>query len=432
MSVTHDELRLEVFTPELVAGKPSDKSAAFSRAVSRGFYEPEASDEDQQTLTELDIADLAVFYAMYDDGQALPSIHDQAPVGTYLSFPGTMNVGGQSLVPVDQISGVTVAPTHRRRGILRSMITADLQRAREAGMPLAVLTASEATIYGRFGFGLAAERARFELDVSNGATMRGQRTGQIISLAPAQLEAQVRDLLQQQHLATYGSVSNTSMDYGFATGRWQSYQKLTPHKELRAALHVDAQGTVDGFVTYSFAGWEHDPAQLNIAMLCAHTPQARWELIEFLGSHDLIKKLSGRGPLDDVLRSALIDPRSYKIKAAGDHLWLRILDLPAAIAARGYQQDGDIRVKVVDSLGFAAGTWQIQVREGIGSAHLLESTADYDTLMDVRDLATLYLGTRNASHLAGAGVLEQTTQEAIRKLDRLFNVSQAPYCYTDF
>ena len=76
-------------------------------------------------------------------------------MATYASFPGTLNIGGGNLMPVHQITSVTVSPTHRRRGLLRRMITEDLALAREAGMVFAALTASEATIYGRFGFGRA-------------------------------------------------------------------------------------------------------------------------------------------------------------------------------------------------------------------------------------------------------------------------------------
>lgn len=425
-------LRLEIFGPEMVDGVPSARTSAFSRAVARGFYEPESDDTQQKTLTELDIADQTVFIAAFDQDAGTPSLHAGNPVGTYLAFPGTINVGGPELLPVNQISAVTVSPTHRRRGILRSMITADLQRAVQTGIPLAALTASEATIYGRFGFGRVTERVRFELNVAAGATLRAPSTGTVVELAPSALEGHVRGLLAAQHRSTYGSLSNTSFDYGQATGRWTNYQELKPAKDLRAALHLDAHGQPDGFLTYSFAGWDQEPAQMNIGTLCAATAAARRELIEYLGAHDLIKKVTGRGPVDDILPSALVNSRDYKVLSLGDHLWLRILDLPAALAGRRYLHDGSIRLKVVDGLGHAEGIWQIQVQQGEATASRLPEGNGFEAQLDVRDLATLYLGTRSATHLAGAGVLEATDPAILETLDRIFSTSTTPYCYTNF
>lgn len=426
------DFRLEIFSPELINGVPSDRTTSFSQAVDRGFYEPETSAEDLKTLTELDIADQTVFIAVHDQHAAALSIHSHAPVGTYLAFLGTMNVGGPQRLAVNQISAVTVSPTHRRRGVLRSMITADLQRVREAGVPLAALTASEATIYGRFGFGRVTERVRFELDVSTGAKMRAPRSGTVIAVAPGEMEEQFRALLAAQHETTPGSLSNTNIDYGMASGRWQSYQNLKPAKDLRAAMHLDERGEPDGFITYTFAGWEQDPAQLNIGVLCASTPRARWELIEYLAAHDLITKIVGRGPVDDILPTALVNPRHYKVLGVQDHLWVRILDLPAALAARDYRIDASMCVKVTDDLGFAEGTWQLNVHDGQGSVAGASDAARPDVELDVRDLATLYLGTRSATHLAAAGLLSVANDEVLNMLDDLFATRTAPYCFTDF
>ncbi|MCW4464543.1 GNAT family N-acetyltransferase [Glutamicibacter sp. MNS18] len=425
-------IRVEIFGPEMPDGVPSARAASFSRAIARGFYEPESDDAEQKTLTELDVADQTVYIAAYDQDAVAPSLHADVPVGTYLAFPGTINVGGPALLPVNQISAVTVTPAYRRRGILRAMITADLQRAVDARIPLAALTASEATIYGRFGFGRVTERVRFELDVSTGARMRAPSTGTVIELAPSALEGQVCQLLAAQHRNTHGSLSNASFDYGQATGRWQNYQDLKPARDLRAALHLDGQGQPDGFMTYRFAGWDQEPAQMKIAMLCASTPAVRRDLVEYLGDHDLIKKVTGYGPVGDVLPSALVDSRSYKVLSLWDHLWLRILDLPAALAGRGYLNDGSIRLKVVDRLGHAAGTWLVEVSQGQGNASRLPEASDFDAQLDVRDLATLYLGTRSASHLAGAGVLEAGDPAILDTLDRIFSTRTTPYCYTDF
>ncbi len=145
----------------------------------------------------------------FDRTAMAPSLHATDPVGTYSYFAGTLNVGGPEPVDVHEITSVTVSPTHRRRGILRSMITTHLDRAAAEGIPVAVLTASEATIYGRFGFGVAAERCRFELAAGQGAQFRAPAAGTVQAVDPAAMAEQVEQLYRAHHLATLGSVSHT-------------------------------------------------------------------------------------------------------------------------------------------------------------------------------------------------------------------------------
>lgn len=428
---TPEGIELEFIGSGLVDGQPSASWLLLERAIARGFHESSADADGRKILAELDEQDEVQSILAFDRTAAAPSLHAADPVGTYSYFAGTLNVGGPQLLEVHEITSVTVSPTHRRRGILRSMITTHLDRAAADGVPVAVLTASEATIYGRFGFGVAAERCRFELKSGQGAQFRAPASGTVQAVAPSAMAEQVAQLYREHHLATLGSVSNNSFDLGRATGRWESYDNLKPAAKLRGALHYDAHGTLDGFITYTFEGWKQEEPAMSIGTLCTVNETARRELVAYLCDHDLIERVTGRGPVDDVLPTALRNARDYKTTARGDHLWVRILDVPAALGARSYQRDARVVLQVDDDLGYAAGTWVLETAGGVMSVQRADGAAA-DARLDARDLATLYLGTRSATHLAGAGLLAEHRAGALDDLDAMFTGPRTPYCQADF
>lgn len=424
-------IELEFFAAEHAARGPLDRWVSFSRAVGRGFHDPGTDADSEKILAEMDLADGVQYIGAYDRSALAPSLHASDPVGTYQYYPGTLNAGGPKNLAVHQITAVTVSPTHRRRGILRSMITSHLQQAAQAGVPVAVLTATEATIYGRFGFGLAAELCRFELNVEHGTRLRRPHTGNVVAVDPASIEELMLALRREHQQATVGAVSHRKFDIGRDTGAWENHGNLKPVKNLRAAVHYDAQGTADGYLTYTFDGWAKEPATMSVKTLCTTNGAARLELLDFLGAHDLVKRVTGSAPVDDVLPIALENPRAYRVLSRDDHLWLRILDLPAALSARTYHGEAQLVISVHDELGFTAGTWQLQVADG-SMAVVRAEGQDPEVFLDCRELASLYLGTRSATQLADAGLLDTAAPQLLTVLDRVFAVRQAPYCQVDF
>ncbi|GAA5226174.1 GNAT family N-acetyltransferase [Paeniglutamicibacter antarcticus] len=425
-------IRLERFKPELLNGTVPSKIDEFLRAVSRGFHESVLDAQDLVLLARLGINDNSTFTAIYDDSAVVPSLHARAPVATYAGFGGTLNIGAGTLVPVHQITSVTVSPTHRRRGLLRLMITQDLAIARRSGFAFAALTASEATIYGRFGFGRATQRVRFSLKTEPAPAMRVETEGRIVAIEPSELKSLAPGIHAAAHQRTTGSIAVSEFEVGQAAGHWEDFDSLKPPSNLRAALHLDPEGTPDGFMSYTFSGWKASPPTMEIGQLCAASGAARRELIAYLGTHDLIEKVTGRGPLDDAFPSALQDARAYTIEAMGDHLWLRILDVPSALAARGYRCDGRIRLCVRDELGLAEGTWDLVVAHGVGTTSPAPSDAVPDASIHVRDLASLYLGGFSAAHLAEAGVLRIHAPDALARIEAMFATTVIPYCQAEF
>ncbi|PQZ95745.1 GNAT family N-acetyltransferase [Arthrobacter sp. MYb227] len=425
-------IRIERFGPEIIEGAPSSRTNDFNIAISRGFHERAQEAEGLAVLAQIHVADGSEFTAVYDDDVVVPSWHAGKPVATYAAYPGTLNLGGKELLPAHQITAVTVSPTHRRRGILRSVITEDLQAAQANGLPVAILTASEATIYGRFGFGAVTERASFALTTARGANQRGPVTGNVIAVDPAELEIWAPELFAAAHAKTLGSVSHSRFDIGNSTGIWEEFDSLTPIKNLRAALHLDARGEVDGFITYEFSGWKAKTPALSIGQLSALNGAARRELIGYLAAHDLIEEITGRGPVDDVLRSALVNPRDYKVTRVGDHLWMRILDVPAVLGARSYTNDGKISLGVRDDLSLVNGVWELSVENSVPQVRRAPADKSVDATLDVRDLATLVMGMRTATHLEQAGLLNAHHGQALEILDLLFSTTATPYCQADF
>ncbi|MDO5742882.1 MAG: GNAT family N-acetyltransferase [Micrococcaceae bacterium] len=425
-------IRLERFKPELVNGAVPPRTAEFLRAVSRGFHESVLDAEDLLVLARLGINDGSTFTAIYDDAAVVPSLHARAPVATYAGFAGTLNIGAGTLVPVHQITSVTVSPTHRRRGLLRRMITADLAAARESGFAFAALTASEATIYGRFGFGRATQRVRFTLKTEPAPALRVAPEGTVVAIDPAELRRIAPGIQAAAHRRTTGSIAASEFEVGQAAGQWEDFDSLKPPSNLRAALHLDPEGAPDGFMSYTFSGWKDPVPCLKIGQMAAVTGAARRELIAYLGAHDLVEKVTGRGPLDDAFPSALQDARAYTIETMGDHLWLRILDLRRALAIRSYGADGAIRLGVGDELGFTDGIWDLLVADGVGTASPAPADAVPDASIHISDLSSLYLGGFRVAHLAEAGVLRIHAPEALAKIEAMFATTAIPYCQAEF
>ena len=149
-------------------GEPTALYRAATRRIALGFYEDPGDAKLQRWNAEHEQQMRAVIRGFTDEDTTLaglPSAQGPHPVATIFGFPNTVEVGAGA-VPAWMITGVGVAPTHRRRGILRRMMEPELARARSEGCGMAALTVSEGEIYGRFGFGLSTRMITYELDLT--------------------------------------------------------------------------------------------------------------------------------------------------------------------------------------------------------------------------------------------------------------------------
>lgn len=409
----------------------------FQIATSIGFYDDVADGEGRQTYQQIAAAHRLRCTMVFDRSAQEPSRHAKAPVHTYASFPGTLNAGGADLVALHKISAVTVSPTHRRRGILSTQMRSDLASAAANGYALAGLTASEATIYGRFGFDVATFQSRFTLKCAGGLKLRTDLPGTVQDIDPELFVEQFRELAVRAQHSTFGSVDGALYDEGYALGRWDGYETLAKPKHMRFAASYDADGVLDGFITYKFAGWEQEPARMVVHKLLSTNPAARIKLLSYVANHDLVEEVRASGPVDDPLRLQLADPRAYIMRSIDDVLWLRVLDVCKAFTQRGYRGAGQLVLDVHDELGFTTGRYRFDIAQQHAVVRELEISEQPEDQVPViqlgaRELASLFLGTTSLGQLIAVGRAQLQRGVLGEDLARIFEGAAAPFTLHGF
>ena len=322
------------------------------------------------------------------------------PVATYSSLIGSLNTGRREL-PLQMITDVTVSPAHRRQGLLRRMITDDLADAVDRGLPLAALTVSETTIYGRFGFGLSTWRHRIEVDTTSRFALRDfVDPGRLELAEPTELWPVMQRNFAAFHERSRGSVSRPSFYRPWLTGSFD-FEEQGPNPRLRAAVHLDAAGEPDGHVVYQHKGYDDVPGgKVNVLDLVAADPAAYLALWRFLADIDLCARVEWRNSsADDPLVWALTDSACRKVTKVDDHIWVRVLDVVTALEGRPWGADGSVVLGVSDPLGHADGSFRVTVKEGEAS---VEPVADEPAVtLDAETLGALYLGGVAVEHPGG-------------------------------
>jgi predicted acetyltransferase len=296
------------------------------RGVGLGFYDDRHKEEFTDKVLAMNRVDNRELTGVYQCGAvAAHSLSADVPVATFATFRKELNIGYGRQLPAHMVTSVTVRGTHRRQGLLRRMMTEDLTAARADGMALAALTASEASIYGRFGYGVATFERSIQVDTGPKFQLRRGATGRVEIADPKVLLDLAPEVFARVHRNTPGSLGRQEAYRQRVSGAWS--RDGTDDGGVKCALHYDADGTVDGYVSYKFAGWEAKPPTVKIVDLLAATDAAYLELWQFLGSIDIVERVSWEeAPVDDPLAWALEDPRCIESSDHRDMLWLRILD----------------------------------------------------------------------------------------------------------
>ena len=425
-------LRIEnVPVTRTAKGQAAPAFSAWINSVGEGFYgKPLTADRLEQMFQAYHI-DQRVLTAVYDDTRDARLVDPLVPVATYSSFAKTLNTGA-GLLPVHMVTSVTVRPTHRRRGILRKLMVDDLSQAKRAGFAVAALTATEGTIYGRFGFGRSTEVQRMDLDVRGDVRFHAEPVGSMVQLAPAKLAEHASEIFERFHATQRGSIGRQESYLRLATGAWGP-EGQEPDPKLRAALYCDEAGTPQGYVTYAFAGWDAKPFTLEIRDLVAATPVARREIFRFMCAHDLIERVSyPSAAADEPLGWAIEDPARLSFQEREHHLWVRVLDVPEAFTARSYGADGSFTLTITDSLGLASGSYDFSVSGG--RAVITRASADEPVTMscDVQVLGSLLLGSTAVAQLHAAGVLQFDDPAEALRLGAILDVPGLPHAINGF
>ncbi|MFC5501273.1 GNAT family N-acetyltransferase [Lysinimonas soli] len=410
----------------------TDDPTAFAdwlRADDRGFHLATRDDEKYER------GRAGIGYrrttGVYDDGL---SVDPQIPVATVGSWRGELTVPGStvehpSTLAAWAISSVTVASTHRRRGIARNLLEGELRTAASLGVPMAMLTVSESTIYGRFGFAPAAFATNWTIDTRrakwNGPAVPG--AVEFVGIERFRLEA--AELHERVRLTTPGDIDLWGHHWDQQVGATDPDEART--KQLRAVRYRDAEGVTRGLALYRVTGGEPDFSQhvVEVDRLISETPDAASALWRYLLELDLVTEVRAQlRPVDEVLRWQIADYRAAKVET-WEHQYLRVLDVPTAFAARSYAAPGRLALEVTDPLGFAAGSWLLTVSDdGAGAVTTASAVDGVPALrLTVNELAALYLGGVAATTLVDAGRVVEGTVGAASAADRMLRTARAPW-----
>lgn len=406
---------------ELPLDTPDDSPlwAAYANLFRTVFLDSRASDEGVATFRKHRRHDGAVLGMVTTEG---PGLAGRQPVAAFNVTPSTINEG-RGLCPVLIVNTIGVLPSHRRRGLLKEMMRRQLDAARERGMGLAVLTASEATIYGRFGFAPASRGQELKIETRSFAFRAGVpvSTGPIEFVEPGFLADHWERITKAHQAAHRGAVGHTHAHFLIDTGAWDP-AAAGPSKSLRAAVHFDTDGVPDGFALFTFKGWDDAP-QAKVHKVCAAEAPVERALWKALADMDLIETLTyDLSSPSDHLPLALSDSRAVKVTGLGDWVWLRIFDLPGAVAGRAFDVDGELTLRVSDPMGYVDGTWRLTVADGAGTVE--PTDAEPDVTLGVDTLALLWHSDRTAPQAAEAGLIEGS-EAAVRRFGRLLHWDQS-------
>jgi predicted acetyltransferase len=349
---------------------------------------------------------------------------DGKTVGGAGAFPFEMTVPG-AVVPTAGVTVVGTYPTHRRRGVLRAMMRAQLDDVHERGEPVAALWASEETIYGRFGYGMASLTGAINLPriASAYATafepagrIRFVETEEALELFPAIWDA-VRG-------AVPGMLGRSRS--------WWEYRILFDSPEIRQGggpkrlVVLETDGRPEGYAIYRHKPqWEDGESNSELAVVEAIALDGRpmSEIWRYLFDIDWSSRVTASLlPVDHQLFQILATPRRMRFRV-GDGLWVRLVDVGEALSARGYAADGAVVFDVVDEFcPWNAGGWRLSD----GAAR--RSTAPAQLRCDVTALGSVYLGAFTFSELVRGGRVDELRRGAAARADAMFGSWRAPWC----
>jgi predicted acetyltransferase len=373
--------------------------------------------EVSKEITEFDRT-LAVF-----DGSEL--------VATAGIFSYRMTVPG-GVLPCAGVTRVSVLSTHRRRGLLTAMMRRQLDDIHARGEPLAALYASEAPIYGRFGYGLATYQASIEIQRSHAAFAGKLSGGGRLSMVdvPTAVPAFTRVWEQAQR----DQPGMLGLDE-----RWIRNQltDLELHREGASphyrVLYQDDAGPC-GFAIYRVK-MEWDPSgpngTLRLEMLIAASAEAYAALWRHLLDVDLMARVTAEmRPVDEPLRFLLVDARQPRTRIE-DGLWLRLVDVAAALAGRRYAVDERLVLGVRDEFcPWNAG--RLELQGGPRGAEVRRTDSSPDLELDADALGALYLGGNRFRTLLQAERVREVRAGAIARADAMFATDRAPWCPSHF
>jgi predicted acetyltransferase len=352
-------------------------------------------------------------------------------VATLRTLETKVSVPGGNDIAADALTNVTVAATHRRRGLLTSLLSSSLRAAKDRGDPVSILLAAEYPIYGRFGYAPASLGAYYTLHSQRrGAELRDAVPQRVRQIDADELRVIAPVVFAAARRLRAGNIERPGH-------RWDAALSVSGYPEEQKPTQVlvvhEGVAGVDGFVRWVSQLPEWDDTmpggEVRVVDLWASNHDAYAGLWQYLLGLDVVDKIQIRTrPVDEELRWLLVDARALQQTYAGDHLWLRLLDVPAALSARKYTTSDRLVLEVVDDDigGYAAGTFLLD--DGVCTP----TTQAAELRVHQRALASAYLGGFSLTSQQIAGLTHELCPGALARADAMFATPLAPWCGTDF
>ncbi len=405
---------------------------------------PIASDEELRKVGT--VVRAALLSSPHDD-EAFEKLKESVPssdnlvmwdgdecVGHVAGFRFDTTVPGGARVATNGVTGVGVRPTHTRRGVLTNLMHQLLREARERGQVIASLRASEAPIYGRFGFGLGGDKMAAVITRERARPFRHPPApGSMRMLLGDEPIKVIPDLYDRVARTRVGTINRYDWHWRRLLDAVNKQVSSMDDGGTFAAVHTDPHGVDDGYVQYSMR-WadgfaENWRGEGKIQALWGADDAVERALWQYLLDIDLIVKWRTEDrPSDDPIRRSLFDPRAYFTAQRLDEQWVRVLHVDDALRARTYgPAAGSVVLGVEDPLFEEnCGGWRIS------SDGAAPTNDDPDLTIDITPLGSAYLGGVSWRDMAASGEVEGADDATLALLDALFLVRPIPFCGTDF
>jgi predicted acetyltransferase len=401
--VTDDAISIEV---------PAEADwPAFSRLLTTAFHEAvEDEIRDQEKL-------------LFEPERSLIARRDGQIVGTAAISTRQLAVPG-AVIPAGHVTFVSVAATARRQGVLTRFMRRQFDDMRAAGESIAILWASEGRIYQRFGYGLAARKFAFKADSREVRVTADQAGGRLIDTTPADVLGAMTKIYDQLYVEHPGWSERAANHWEYRISDKKSARDS--YTELRALLHEGETGP-DGYALWSSrAKWDEGGpcGELRVRELVAANPRAYASLWHHLLSMDLTRTVYTWLGGVEVLYM-VNEPRRLGISVS-DSIWLRVLDVPAALVARRYAAPVDVVIEVSDGI-IPANNGRFRLRGSMDGATCEPTTDPADLACTANALGAAYLGDASLATLADAGMVREIRPGTLAAAATAFGWHRAAY-----
>ncbi|HEY5248302.1 MAG TPA: GNAT family N-acetyltransferase [Dermatophilaceae bacterium] len=415
----------------IVSLTEADRERLLAVDLAAFFFDPNAYPVDVVT-SHFDWA--RTFGASREGAGELAGIYSSYDMS--VTAPGPLDTLAQ--VPMAGLTWVSVHPDHRRRGILRQMITHHFSQLHEQGVALSGLHAAEVPIYGRFGYAISS--VELELELERGTVFTAPSLDKAAARVTTRFFAADSDdaarTVHSLHLRCAAGILGTvrrpeRMARPLFVDLPLTRQGREPWQVLLA--HVDGEPT--GYAIFSREGkWENWRAKgkVTVRELAATDPATLLALARRLVDFDLTASITiGSASADDPLVWWAGGPRAMGVKTF-DSLWLRLIDVGASLSARGYSSACDVVLDVVDPVcRWNQRAWRLTV-DSEGAATCLPTSDDADLRLPVQALGAAYLGSRSIAAQAHEALVTELTPGSIRHLSRAMTRDRPPVPAIEF